>query len=150
MKTKRRSSTSKLEDIIRAEGEFTQTLEQNARALIKERERRPTGFAITKSIEQEIAFTLEQLDRLRAVQKGQFRSLLQAECYTGTELKQMEERTPRYSPDRFPERHKFQQRLFMIDAERRKHSVSHEERIQILQKKLLSLMQKYESLSVGT
>ena len=60
----------------------------------------------------------------------------------------MEERTPRYSPYRFPERDKLQKRLFAIEAERRKRAVMYEDRLQGLQNKLLSLMQKHKQLNV--
>jgi len=149
MKLKRRNRTSKLEEIVKAKGALFQTLEEAARDMINGNRRRPNSFAITNSIEQEIAFTLEQINREKALQKSQLKSLLRAECHTGTELKQMEERIPWHAHQRFSERHKFQQRLFTIDAERRKSSISHEERIQSLQKKLLSLMQKHEQLSIG-
>ena len=126
----------------------THDLEQAARQLVAHMKARHGSDSIIASIEQDIAFTLEQIDRLRTLQKGQSKSLRKAECYVGTELMQMEERTPRYSPERFPERDKLQNRLFAIEAERRKHSVFYEDRLQALQKQLLSLMQKHGHLNV--
>ncbi len=127
---------------------ITQDLEQAARDLVANMKARHDSDSITTSLVQEIAFTLEQIDRLRALQKGQSKSLRRTECYVDTELMLMEARTPRYSPERFPERDKLQKRLFDIEAERRKRSVFHEDRLQALQKKLLSLMQKYGHLNI--
>ncbi len=103
---------------------------------------------VTTSLEQDITLTLEQMDRLRGLQERQMTSLCRTECYVDTELMQMEERTPRYSSERFPERDKLQKRLFDIETERRKHGVFYEDRLQGLQKKLLSLMQKHKQLDV--
>jgi len=127
---------------------ITQDLEQAAKDLVANMKARPDSDSITTSLIQDIAFTLEQIDRLRALQNGQSKSLRRTECYVDTELMQMEARTPRYSPERFPERDKLQKRLFDIEAERRKHSVFYEDRLQALQKQLLSLMQKYGHLNI--
>ncbi len=130
-----------------ADERFTQALEETARDLVSDIKKR-AGFSITTLLEQDIALTIEQLDRLRELHKGQLKSLCRVECYVDTELMQMEERTPRYSPYRFPEREKFHQRLFLIEAERRKHFVFYEERMQGLQKRLLLLMQRHGQLRI--
>ena len=104
--------------------------------------------SVTSLLEQDIALTLEQLDRMQDLLNRQMTSLCRTACYVDTDLMQMEEGAPRYSPYRFPERDKLQKRLFDIEAERRKHSVFYEDRLQGLQKKLLSLMQKHEQLDV--
>ena len=127
---------------------ITHDLERAARQLVAHMKARHGSDSIITSIEQEIAFTLEQIDRLQTLHKGQSKSLCKVECYVGTELIQMEARTPRYSPKRFPERDKLQNRLFAIEAERRKHSVFYEDRLQTLQKQLLSLMQKHGHLDI--
>ena len=104
---------------------------------------------ITSLLEQEITLTLDNLDSMRKLHNKQLKSLRRAECYTDTELMQMEAREPKYSSHRFPEREKFQQRLFAIEAERRKHRVFYEERMQSIQKDLLSLIQKHQQVDVG-
>ena len=83
---------------------ITHDLEQAARQLVAHMKAGHGSDSIITSIEQEIAFTLEQIDRLQTLHKGQSKSLRKAECYVGTELMQMEARTPRYSSERFPER----------------------------------------------
>ncbi len=127
---------------------FTFYMEESARELISNRNSKYTGFEVTSLIEQEIALTLDQFDRLRSVQTYQNRSLCRVECYVDTELMQMEERTPRYSADRFPEREKFQQKLFIIESERRRNSIMYEDKMQNLQRRLLSLLQKHEQLNL--
>ena len=138
-----------VETTYRRAGDFSRDLEQRARDLARNPRRSAEAFSVTVLLEQEIALTLEQLDGLRALQDRQLRSLCRAECYVDTELMQMEERMPRYSAYRFPEREKFQNRLFLIEAERRKGAAFYEERLQGIQRRLLSLMQKHEQLSVG-
>ncbi len=128
--------------------DFSSRLEGEARDLMLNMKTRQYSGSITTLLEQNIALTLEQIDRLRGLQKKQLTSLCRTECYVDTELMQMEERTPRYSPYRFPEREKLQRQLFAIEAERRKHSVFYEDRLQGLQKKLLELMQRHEQLDV--
>ncbi len=130
------------------QGYFTQNLEQAARALVDGMAAEPCSGSITTSLKQEIALVLEQMDRLSDLKKRQSRSLCRTECYVDTELMLMEARTPRYSSRRFPERDKLQKRLFDIEAERRKHSILDEDRLQELHRKLLSLMQKYGHLTL--
>ena len=131
------------------QGYFTQNLEQAERDLVGDRKMVRYSFAVTDLLESDVAMTLEQMGRLRELHRQQLSSLRRTECYVDTELMQMEERAPRYSPYRFPEREKFQSRLFLIETERRKGAIFYEERMQGLQRKLLSLMQKHEQLSVG-
>ena len=75
------------------------------------------------------------------------RSLVRVECYVDTELMQMEQRTPRYSPYRYPEREKLQRRLHHVGGERRKLVVAHEERVQRLHDRLLDLLNKHAQVS---
>ena len=127
---------------------ITRNLEQAARNLVADMKTWPDPDSITTSLVQDIAFTLDQIDKLRELKGRQTKSLRRTECYVDTELMLMEARTPRYSPERFPERDKLQKRLFDIEAERRKHCVSYHDRLQALQKQLLSLMQKFGHVNV--
>ena len=127
---------------------ISQCLEDEARDLARVLKIRRYSGSITTLLEQEIALTLEQIDRLRGLQDRQLLSLCRTECYVDTELMQMEQRMPRYSPYRFPERDKLQKRLFDIEAERRRHSVFYEGQMQGLQGKLLSLMRKHGQVSI--
>ena len=98
----------------------------------------------------DIILTLDQIGRLRARGRAILQDLLRSECYIDTELLQMEERTPRYSPYRFPEREKFQRRLTDIAVERRRFVISHGEKIDNLHDKLLSLLSKHRQLKPVT
>jgi len=129
------------------EKRFAKRLEDTARDLVSSASK-SVDFSVATLLEQDIAMTLDQFDGLRNLHNRQLKSLLRTECYVDTELMQMENRMPRYSPYRFPERDKLQKRLFDIEAERRKHGVFYEDRLQGLQKKLLSLMQKHEQLDI--
>ena len=102
---------------------------------------------ITSSIEREIALVLGHIDRADTLQEDLEHRLLQSECYIGTELLQMEARTPRYSPFRFPERDKLQRRLLNVEQERRRLIVQREKPLQELHDRLLSLLNKHRQLS---
>ena len=86
-------------------------------------------------------------DAWRAIRERLLRSLLRGDCYAGTELMQMEARTPRYSPYRFPEREKFQRRLFEIDKERRRLETQHERTVVELENRLFTLLEQHAQLS---
>ena len=61
---------------------------------------------------------------------------------------QMEQRTPRYSPYKYPEHEKFLRRLFAIEAEKRRLSLNLEERLQTLENRLLSLINKHGQITI--
>lgn len=102
---------------------------------------------ITRTIEREIALVLDHMDRLRSLHEKLRDNLLQMRCYTDTELIQMEDRTPQYSPYRFPEREKLQRRLLALEKERRQLALSEEDKLQELHKQLLSLLNRHNQLS---
>ena len=104
--------------------------------------------SIPSIVRREIALTVDQIKRLKERHEEQFRHLLRIECYIGTDIKQLEQRIPRYTPYHFPEKEKFKQRLFEIDKERRDLSLRLEEKTQGLEDKLLSLVNRCEQLSI--
>ncbi len=120
-------------------------LEEKANQLKRNLDKK--DVSIPSIIKREIALTAEQIDRLQALHKDQLDEILQAECYVNTELMQMEQRTPRYSPYRFPEREKLQRRLLQIGAERRRLAARLEDKLQPLEDRLLSLINKHEQVS---
>ena len=125
---------------------FCETLEQKARQLTRnaDRQREATvGFII----EQEIALVVNHIDRLRAVHKNLHRSLLRIECYVDTEIIQREPREPVYIDYRLAERDRLRNRLFKIEEERRKLAVAHEDKLQTLHERLLSLMHRQSQLT---
>ena len=129
--------------------------EQHVRAAIIEQARRIASTyrsadrsdPITSSIEREIALVLGHIDRASTLKEDLEHRLLQSECYIGSELLQMEARTPRYSPYRFPERDKLQRRLLSVEQERRRLIVQHEKPLQELHDRLLSLLNKHQQLT---
>ena len=66
----------------------------------------------------------------------------------GTELLQMEARTPRYSPYRFPEREKLQRRLGQLSQERRRFKMTEAEKLDGLHNRLLSLLSKHRQVTL--
>lgn len=136
-----------LSNIVDAEREktFDAAMEEEARRIL-EIPGDPGAFPLLASLDEEIALALAHIDGLRAVRQSQMRSLAHVECYVDTELMQMESRTPRYSPYRFPEREKLQRRLFEIEGERRKTAMSHEEKLRELRLRLFGLLRKRKLL----
>lgn len=94
-----------------------------------------------------MALVLDHLDHLRDVDGDLEYRLLQSECYIDTELMQMEARTPRYSPARFPEREKLQRRLMGVEQERRRFIQQKEESLQRLHDRLLSLLNRQRQVA---
>lgn len=140
-------STDSLEG--RASGKPAMAVELERRALaIVSRPHATEPDSIVAGLEREIAFVMEQIETLRATRDRLSKNLLQIECYVNTELLQMEQRTPRYSPYRYPEREKLQRRLLDIEHERRDRSVTHEQRLAELHKRLLDLLNQHAVLTL--
>ena len=125
---------------------FTKTLEERARKVFAPPGKEIGHFSRSPFFEDAIALTLHHIERLRARDQDIKQSLLREECYVDTELMQMEQRTPRYSPYRFPEREKLQRRLSRIAEERRRHIIAHAEKLDGLHNRLLSLLNKHGQL----
>jgi len=127
---------------------MTKFLGIKARQLEKGLDRDRWDVSIPSIIKSEIALTVDQLDQMRKLRDDQLSSLQKNECDTNTELMQMEQRMPRYSPCRFPERDKLQQRLFNIEKERRNLTFRLQDKKQSLEDRLLSLVNKHEQLDI--
>ena len=121
---------------------FREKLEDRARGRILGIERVPWDSSPRGFIQRQLALTLNHIGRVRKLNDELVLRLLRMECYTDTELIHMEQRTPRYSPYRFPEREKLQRRLIKIEDERRKLAIAKEEKLQQLHDRLLDLMNK--------
>lgn len=125
---------------------FTQALEQKARRLKAGLEQDSWDLSIPSIIKREIALTVDQIDQTRKVLKDQLDSLQKNECNIDTELIQMEERTPKYSPHRYPEREKFLRSLQAVEVERRRTKAHSEDKLRSLENRLLALMNKHEQI----
>ena len=141
-------STRVHDDEVRPES-FTDTLEQRARDAISSRPMwELEGFSVSSILEDEIALTLHQLSALGVRGKRIEESLLREESEINTELLQMEQRTPRYSPYRYPEREKLQRRRGRIKEHQRNLRITHHEKLDALHNRLLSLLSKHRQLNV--
>ena len=126
---------------------FTYDLEQRARDAISSRSSwEVEGLSASSILKDEMALTLHQLSGLRARSKKIEESLLQEESEINTELMQMEQRTPRYSPYRYPEREKLQRRRGRIKEHQRNLRIAHDAKLDALHDQLLSLMSKHRQL----
>ena len=135
-------------ELLRSRTGFSATLEREARQNVDRHQADDDGeLSVTGSLVREIALVLDQLDSLRDLDENQRLSMIRIECYTNTELMQMEERTPRYSPHRFPEREKFQRSLQRIEQERRRNADTAADRERHLHDRLLSLVERFRLLA---
>ncbi len=105
------------------------------------------GFSAGSILKDEIALTLHQLSGWRARERDMSQRLCQEECEIGTELLQMEQRTPRYSPYRYPEREKLQRRRSRVLEQGRRITVSCAEKADALHDRLLSLLNKHRQVT---
>ena len=100
------------------------------------------GRSITEALEQEIALTLEHLERLRSFHKTLEHKLLQLELSVDTDLLQLEPR-PHDSVDRHrSERLSLKDRILRIELERQRLSKEQLEKEQAFQNHLFMLMKK--------
>ncbi len=131
----------------RKEPSFSEQLELRARRIccdprLKTGETSPVG-----TLEKNIALILHQITDVRGLHESLRRNLLQLERYVNTELMQMENRTPKYSPTRFPEREKFQRRLFQIEHERRRLALLESGAVRELHGHLLDQVNKHDQIN---
>ena len=128
---------------------FAVRLETLARGVAQHETDPRETWSPRSSLDDQIRLTLHQLEQTRARSRTASDSILQEECYVGTELRQMENRTPRYSPHRFPEREKFQRRLSRLAEERRRMMIIEGAKLDTLHDRLLSLLAKRRLLSLN-
>jgi hypothetical protein len=102
---------------------------------------------ILSGLRREIALIQEQLEQTRTVNECIRRHRLRDECEISTELMQMEQRTPRYSPYRFPEREKIQRRSHALRREERQQLMSYILRMDQLHDRLLQLLNRHDQLT---
>ena len=127
---------------------FTRTLEEKARQLAGGSNDRYWDTSIPATIRRELGLSLDHISRQKQLHERQLRRLLRIECYTDTDLIQLECRIPRYTPHHFPEKEKFKKRLFEIETERRNLTLRLEEKNQSLEDRLLNLLDKHEQLDI--
>ena len=126
---------------------FRKKFEEKANDIAGSPQKQLWENTIPAMIRREIALTVDQIKRLQEQHDEQFRRLLRIECYIDTDLMQLEQRQPRYTPYHFPEKEKLKQRLFDIEKERRNLSLKLEEKTQGLEEKLLNLINRHEQLN---
>ena len=128
---------------------FTEGLEERARdAISSSSSWEVEGFSASSILKDEMALTLHQLSGSRARGKKIEDGLLQEESEINTELMQMEQRTPRYSPYRFPEREKLERRRSRVLEQGRRFTLSLAEKLDSLHDRLLSLLSRHRQISV--
>lgn len=127
---------------------FKKTLEEKANEIAAYPARAQWENSVPGMVRREIALTVDQIRRLREQHDREFHQLLKIETYVDSDLIQLEQRQPRYTPYHFPEKEKLKQRLFEIEKERRNLSLRLEEKTQGLEDRLLSLINKHQQLDI--
>lgn len=127
---------------------FRKSLEEKANELAAAPKKKRWDKSIPSILQREIALTIDQIKHLKQNHDQQLHNLLLQQCSIGTDLLQLKQRIPRYMPYHFPEKEKLKQRLFDIEKERRTLNLRLEDKIQSLEDKLLSLINKHEQLDV--
>ena len=122
-------------------------LEEKAREVLASTQGPDLSLLPSSLVRGELSLLLHQIEQRRVLEKAIEDSLLQHECHITTEMMHMEDRTPRYSPYRFPEREKMQRRLDRIGSERRRFWIVQEENWNNLHERLLTLLQKHRQLT---
>lgn len=126
---------------------FIESLEDKANQIIKNSSNNNWDSSIPAILKRDIALTTDQIDRLRQLHKMQVDELNKTESQIETELVQMEDRTPKYSPLRFPEREKLQKEIISLKGERRRHNLAHQDKLQNLHRNLLTAISRFEHIS---
>ena len=129
---------------------IAQSLEAKAREIRQQLNMSGSLAATTSFLEQEIALTSEQLDRVRKSYEQQMRGFVRAETYVDTDLMKLDS----YHLRRFVHRHKVRDnlktKLLKLDSERRKLITSHEDQVAKLHLRLLSLLQERTGINPST
>ena len=127
---------------------FSKTLEERAEQLAADSAGKQWETSIPSAIRRQIALTVDQMRRQRELHDRQLRRLLRIECSVDTDLMQLEQRIPRYTPYHFPEKEKLRKRLFEIEKERSNLTLRLEDKKQSLEDRLLNLLNKHEQLDI--
>ena len=128
--------------------EFFEVLQQRARQIAAGSAGPQWDRSIPSSLRREIALTLDQMRRQDQLHKRQLLELLRAECAVGTDLLQLQQRIPRYTPHHFPEKEKLKKRRFDIDKERRALNQQRRDKVQSLEDRLLTLIHTHEQIDI--
>ena len=68
------------------------------------------------------------------------------ECAVGTDLMELDQRIPWYTPNYLPEKDVLKQRLFDIEKDRRKLNQKYQEKLHALEDRILNLIHKHQQL----
>lgn len=122
---------------------FTESLEEKAKKIVGDDESYDRDSSIPSILKNKIALTVDHIERIKDFHQNQNSRFTKTELDIGTEILQLEDRTPRYSPYQYPEREKLQRQLMGVKTEKRKEETFYEDKLQGLHKDLLRLVQKY-------
>lgn len=125
---------------------FTESLEKKAEQIASDVGGHAINNSIPSILKNKIALAVDQIKRLKGFHQNQNSRFSKVESDVGTEILRLEDRLPKYSLTKCPEREKFQKQLIGIKSERRKEESFYEDKLQGLHRHLLELVQKYEQI----
>jgi len=128
--------------------EFFEILQRRARRIAAGAAAPVWDRSLPSSLRRQIALTLDQRQRQDQLHERQLLELLRAECEVDTDLLQLQQRIPRYTPYHFPEKEKLKKRRFDIDKERRILNQRRQDKVQSLEDRLLTLIQTHEQIDI--
>lgn len=102
---------------------------------------------IPSMLKRELSLNLEQIDRTFVSYESAKESILNQECYLGTELLQLDTLFG-YSLEKRPERERILSRLSHLEGEKRRLREGLETKIGILNRELLTLLERHAQLSL--
>lgn len=127
---------------------FSRKLQERARRLAAGSNDTLWDPSIPATVRREIALALDQIDRQKKSHKTHLHQLLRAECAVGTDLMELEQRIPWYTPSYLPEKDTLKQRLAEIEKDRRKLNQKHQEKLHALEDRILNLIHKHQQLDI--
>lgn len=140
---------ARVKEIIRKrEPSISEKIEARAQAIAKA-PRRETESSVVSILESEIALTMDQIDRTRALHAGLHRDILHSELYIGTEILWRKPREPVYIDYRLAERDRLRDRILWLRREKRQLALIEEEKLQGLHDRLGRLLTQRDQLRVS-
>jgi hypothetical protein len=123
---------------------FRRKLEDRARFIARDED--IWDSSAISAVEREIALTIEQIEHLKEVNKESKQSLSASECSVCTDILNLEPRPLQYFDNNLKERNNLKTKVLKIDEQRRKLSSEGNDKLRVLQDRLLFLMNRLEEL----
>lgn len=126
---------------------MAESLEELANTIRERTKKRRLDASTTSFLEQEIALTLEQLERAKELHQEQLTRIIRSETYVDTDLIKLDSYHLRQFTNRHRVRDNLKTKLLKLDMERRTLISLHEDKATKFQSRLLTLLQQHARLA---